>query len=459
MTPVASTSQQAMLERGIEVGQIATRRYSNGNRIGHQGHHTKAVKATKVAMKDQSIHAIFEAAFEYQGVRIRVDILERQTRGRWNLIEVKSSTDVKEIHHKDVAVQVYVVEGCGLKLADAGLLHLNKKYTLRGSNLYYQNLFKFESLQAEVHRIQNKVKSNIKAFRKILKTGKEPGISPGRHCYEPYDCPYQSFCIEPRGPYSPLRLPGGKALTERLASHGITDVRNIPSTVKLNPLQRRAQRAQIQNREYVGPQLRRHLENVTFPIHFVDFETFMPAIPRYSGTRPYQALPCQWSDHVMDASGRINHKAFLHDDDSDPREPFIKSLLKILGTVGSICVYSSYEKTQLKKIAKAFPAYKSKIDAVLDRLWDLMAIIKKHYYHPGFAGSFSIKAVLPALTSITYDDLDIHSGEEAATAYERMIAMDKGDSKREDVRKALHCYCKQDTYAMLEVREELLKRC
>ena len=130
-----------------------------------------------------------------------------------------------------------------------------------------------------------------------------------------------------------------------------------------------------------------------------------------------------------------------------------------MGTVGSICVYSSYERTQLRKIAKAFPIYKSRIDAVLDRLWDLLAIIKKHYYHPQFAGSFSIKAVLPVLTDVSYTGLAIHRGDEAATEYERMITLDETDDDRENIREALLRYCKLDTYAMLAVRKELLKRC
>lgn len=136
LLPTASTFQQAVFDRGIEVGKIATRRYSSGVRVEQdQRHHAEAMRTTKEAMDDPSVHAIFEAAFEYKGIRVRVDILERQPRGRWNLIEVKSSTEVKDIHVDDVAVQVYVVEGCGLNLADAGLFYLNKNYTLRDSEI------------------------------------------------------------------------------------------------------------------------------------------------------------------------------------------------------------------------------------------------------------------------------------------------------------------------------------
>lgn len=458
--PLASTFQQAIFARETDVGKVATQLYSNSVRIEQdQRHHTKAVRITREAIDDPSIHAIFEAAFEYEGVKVRVDILERSERDRWNLIEVKSSTEVEDIHVHDIALQVYVVEGCGLNLADSGLLYLNKNYILKESGVDYQALFKFKSLLAEARRLRNEVQANLKAFCKVLRVDKEPDISPGAHCYKPYDCPYQDICIGTPGPYSLLKLPGGKTLSERLAPEEITDIRDIPSDIRLNSLQRRARQTIIQNDEYVGPQLRQQLENVIFPIHFVDFETFMPAIPRYSGTRVYQALACQWSDHIMDSRGGVIHKDFLHCDDSDPRGPFIESLLEVVGTGGSICVYSSYEKTQLKQIAKAFLAYKSRIDAVLNRLWDLLAIIKKSYYHPLFAGSFSIKAVLPILTDVSYAGLAIHRGDEAAAEYERMITLDETDDDREDIREALLRYCKQDTYAMLAVRKELLARC
>ena len=86
-----SEGQQAIFDMGHEVGELATRLYPGGVLIGEDHlHHEEAVQSTLEALKDSSVCAIYEAAFLYDGVRIRVDILERLENGKWNLIEVKS---------------------------------------------------------------------------------------------------------------------------------------------------------------------------------------------------------------------------------------------------------------------------------------------------------------------------------------------------------------------------------
>lgn len=456
--PDTTVLQQDIFKQGIEVGKIATQRYTDGIRIEQMDHH-EAIMDTRKATKDPNVNAIFEAAFEYNGVKIRVDILERKASDQWNLIEVKSSTGTEDINIQDVALQIYVLEGTGLSLADAGILYLNKNYTLGASGLDPQSLFKYSSYLAEAHNLRDKVKKNIDTFRKVIKSENEPVIHPGLHCRKPYDCQFQAICIEPPGSYSISNLPGGTRLLEQLAPMGITDVRNIPSDVNLNTLQKRACRAMIQNKEYVGPQLRRLLEDVAYPIHFIDFETLPAVIPRFTGTRVYQHIPFQWSNHIMGSDGRVVHKEFLHCDDSNPRVPFIEKLLETVRDVGTIFVYHNFEKLRLRELAKDFPIYKQKIDTVINRLTDLLVIIKNNYYHPQFGGSFSIKAVLPTVTDLSYDDLVIRSGAEAYIAYQRMINLDKTDNDRKKIKDDLLRYCRRDSEAMLEVRKQLLERC
>jgi hypothetical protein len=452
--PELTSVQQAALENGVKVGIAATKRYSDGTLISAR-QHKAARTATRAAMGNTGVGAVFEGAFDHNDIRVRVDILERRRGGKWRLLEVKSSTEVKDYHNHDVAVQYYVLKKNGVHLSDAGILHLNKTYARGDSGLDYQALFTFHSLRQDADSRLTEVPANVVKLRKALKAPREPYVSPGEQCGDPFECPYQDACVGTLDPFSPFNLPRGAAL----AAKGVTDIRSIPQDVRLSPLHKRACEARISNTDCVGPELYRELTSVTYPIHFLDFEAFSPVLPRYAGTRPYQVLPFQWSDHIINQNGRMRHEEFLFDSDGDPRKAFIESLLTCLGNRGTVCVYSSYEKSRLRELATAFPAYKRRIDVVIGRLWDLLGIIRNHYYHPRFGPSFSIKAVLPALTKLTYKDLTIHRGDEAALMYEQMIDAACSPLERKKLRRALLKYCERDTLAMVEVRKALLERC
>jgi hypothetical protein len=198
--------------------------------------------------------------------------------------------------------------------------------------------------------------------------------------------------------------------------------------------------------------------NVEYPLHFLDFETIGPAIPKYAGTSPYLAVPFQWSDHIMDRNGNIDHREYLCFENKDPREEFVETLLKTLGEEGSIVVYTGYEEGILKKLADYMPHYGDRFLAVIDRLYDLHVPVRNHYYHPDFHGSFSLKAVLPAVVpEMKYDSLAIQEGQMASLEYLRMIDPATTPEEKEKIKNDLLEYCRQDTLAMVEIRKELLK--
>jgi len=153
------------------------------------------------------------------------------------------------------------------------------------------------------------------------------------------------------------------------------------------------------------------LAKAQFPVHFLDFETFMPALPVFAGTRPYQSIPFQWSDHVLSIDERVSHREYLHDGPDDPRRRFAESLLDAVGVVGSVVVYSGYEKDCLRELETVFPEFASRLAPLRARLFDRHPVIKAHIYDPAFHGSFSIKSVIPALVPhLSYDDLEIGDG-------------------------------------------------
>jgi predicted RecB family nuclease len=211
--------------------------------------------------------------------------------------------------------------------------------------------------------------------------------------------------------------------------------------------------------EYISDKLEAELNDMEYPIHFLDFETIGPAIPRYAGTRPYQTLPFQWSDHILYEDGKLDHREYLSNEDKDPREEFTQTLIDALGTEGNVVIYTSYEIGVLNSIIAHFPQYADKLQSVIDRFIDLYAIIRRHYYHPRFYGSFSLKYVLPALVpEMSYDKLSIQDGIQASLNYLRMIDRDTDEKEKVTIREDLLTYCAQDTLAMVKIRDILLSR-
>ena len=175
-----------------------------------------------------------------------------------------------------------------------------------------------------------------------------------------------------------------------------------------------------------------------------------------AGTRPFQQVPFQFSDHVILPGGSLEHHSFLHQDERDPRRPLVEALLKTLGREGPIVVYSGFEARIVRTLAEEVPERAEELLAVVDRMVDLLELIRSHYYHPRFDGSFSIKNVLPALIEdLDYDDLVIREGSQAATAFIEMIDQETPEPKRGELRGALYAYCERDTEAMVRLYQKL----
>jgi hypothetical protein len=236
---------------------------------------------------------------------------------------------------------------------------------------------------------------------------------------------------------------------------GVATIDEIPDDAKLSQAQRRVK----ENVEWISERLGPMLKAVQYPVHHLDFETVMLAVPRFSETRPYQALPVQWSNHIEQATGELSHEEFLHKDESDPRKVLAEALLESLRDRGSICVYSPYEKSVIEQLAETLPSLRTALQALVKRIWDLHPIVRDHYYHPHFDGSYSLKEVLPALVpSLAYDDLAIKEGGHAASQYYRMVFIETDWVERATIEEALLRYCARDTLAMVELRRALKEK-
>jgi len=454
-------STQAILAMGTEIGLLARCRFPGGvlATVGFRQREA-AIAQTAALLQDPNVPAIFEGAFEHEGVVVRVDILERVLDETgwplgWRLIEVKSSTRVKDIHLDDVAIQSYVLLGSGIALAGTCLMHIDTTYVYQGGQVDLQALFAIQDVSEIVASRRGQVPERLAGMRSALIDSQPPAIDPDGRCHSPYECPFWAHCTKDKPARWIYYLPGSKETVNLLAQEGITTIDEIPDDAILSLTQRRVK----DNVEWVSTNLGASLRSVQYPVHHVDFETVMLAVPRFPATRPYQAIPVQWSNHIELESGDIIHHEFLHSDPTEPRKRWAEALIESLGEKGSIVVYSAYEEAMMRQVVEAFPEFRQPFSAITKRLWDLHPIIKEHYYHPKFQGSYSIKSVLPAVVpSMGYDDLAIQEGGQAANEYYRMVFLESDWIEQARIKDALLRYCARDTMAMVELRRMLMKK-
>jgi len=456
-----SPGQQALFDAGHEVGRLATEMFSKGILIEEDHvHHREAEITTAVLLKNKMVRALFEGAFSFDGIRIRVDVLERVGGRGWNLIEVKSSTSVKEVYKPDVAIQYHVLNGAGIDVNRAGILHINNQYVFDGQQINLKGLFNFVDVTDEILELQDDIVRQANDLKKVLSQESAPIVSPSRHCYNPYKCEFWDHCTRNMPKFWIMNLSGisnGKFM--QLSETGVEDIADIPEGFPLSAIQERIKDCVKNKSEYLSPALIGELQEVDYPVHFLDFETFGSAIPRYANTRPYQTIPFQWSDHKLSKCGDLSHSEYLCSDDKDPRIEFIETLLSALGSKGSIFIYTTYEKGVLEQVAEQFPQYKIRITKIINCFRDLHDIIRRNYYNPAFNGSFSLKSVLPALVpSMKYSNLAIQEGTVASLEYLRMIDPETPCHEKCRIQKNLLDYCGQDTLGMVKIRDELIKR-
>jgi hypothetical protein len=452
-------AQQRILDQGTRVGELARTRFAGGVllKAGPQ-EHERALAETRLDMASAA-PAVFEAAFLHHRTLVRVDVLRRAGGGAWDLIEVKSTTKVKDEHIPDAAVQRCVAEGGGLRVAGVFLMHLNAECTYPDLS----DLFVLEDLGPQLGAILPQVEGQLNDFLRLLEEPAEPRVPVGPQCTAPYECEFKAYCWRRVPAVSVFDVPLLKAEAKaELAARGVLDIARIPPDFPLPPTARRFVDLYLGGRARVEwPAIRRELAGLQFPLHFLDFETDNPAVPRFEGMHPYGRLPFQFSCHRLDAGGDLGRFEYLHEGPDDPRPALADALGGALGPAGTVVAYNApFEKGVLQELASFLGSglLASALESAAGRLWDLLIVFREHYRDPAFGGSNSLKNVLPVLLpGFSYEGLEVASGEEAQVAWEQLIVLPEGPEKRR-VADALRAYCRQDSLAMLEIYRFLAAR-
>ena len=449
------------MDIGQEIGQKAHLLFPGGARIEEEPwQHAEAVTRTAALMSDARVPAIFEAAFEYEDIRIRVDVLERLAPGTWGLREVKSSSGLKDHYLDDIALQTYVLRGAGVAISSIELLHVNTKYVRGPNGISWTDFFIRRDVSDAVAVKLIDLPARLPAMRDCLGMIGLPDAEPGSQCGTPYACEFWDRCTADKPAdwinYLP-RLSQSRA--SELKASGIESISAISADFPLTSKQIIIRDATASGNPYIATDLGRLLEAFGPPACYLDFEAMMPPIPLYEGTRPYQTIPFQWSLHTIDGDGVLGHKEFLADGVNDPRRQFAETLVDALaGSDDPIIVYSAYEQTRLRELAAEFSDLSTALNALIARLADLLPIVRSAIYFPEFGFSNSIKSVAPALCpGFGYDDLEgIADGGAASAAFlelasGRIIHPEETDK----LRAALLAYCERDTLALVEVHRAL----
>ena len=459
LTDPVDANQQAVFDSGTDVGVLARKLYPDGILIDVDFmHFPQALSLTKAALGKKIPVPLFEAAFQFDDVRIRVDILKPTGNNTFSLIEVKSSSSLKEEYVLDAAIQYYILIGARINVTQVCLAHLNKEYVYPGGGYDLTQLFATDDITSEVQVLQPEIENSLKSMRLCLAESGIPLIKAGKQCTKPYRCSFYGYCHQNEPANHISQLPRiSEKLLQRLEEIGVNDILEIPADFsELNEIQQRVRDCVVNGTLYLDKEIKNELGKLIYPIHFLDFETFNPALPLYIGTGPYEVIPFQWSDHILNKDGTLYHEEFLHDGTGDPRPAFAEKLVNTLGKSGSIVVYSGYEAGRIKALAEALPQFSDDFLAILPRIFDLLTQVRNHCYHPEFHGSFSIKSVLPALVpGMNYKDLEINEGGLASLAYFEIISPQITSDRWNELRTNLLKYCERDTEAMVRLVERL----
>ena len=452
-------ARQWIFDQGAEVGRLAHGLLPGGVEVTEDHLHAGQALETTGRLIAEGATVLYEPAFRFDGILVRVDILADVGEGAWNLYEVKSSASLKPEHVTDAAVQTYVALGAGLRVRRSLIVRLDRSYVYAGGEYDPRRLFAVEDITADVRAFLPQIPGILARFRTML-AGPEPPIRIGARCRTPYECDFSSYChaaLSCEHPVTGLPFLSDRTL-HALLDLGVASIRDIPEDfAMLSANQAAIARVVKSGLPRVDAQgLARQLDALAWPVYHLDFETVMPALPLWPGMRPYQMAPFQYSVHVHHEDGSHEHREYLHPGRTDPRRPLAEQLLADLGDSGSVMHYTSFERKRLVELAEALPELAEAISAVIARLVDLEPIIKRHALHPATSGRTSIKAVLPAwCPDLSYDDLAIGDGSTASVRYLRSLRGLTPPDYTEQLHAELREYCGLDTLAMVHLLETL----
>jgi hypothetical protein len=442
----------AIFEQGIRIGETARRYVPGGVLVDLPYRELDQRVAFTRQLLDAGVPAIYEATFFKDGVRVDVDILERHEQGV-GIVEVKSSSRVKEPYLADAAIQAHVVIGSGVPVDRVEIMVLNR--ACRHPDL--SNLFVRHDVTSQVAARLDAMP--VEAGRQLqMLVGPLPQVTIGDHCRSPFECPFMDRCWPPMPAHHVSTLFQIGKFAHELVARGVSTITELPPEILFEGATDRQRRAVQAGRVVVEDGLAEALEVFQSPLAFLDFETLVPPIPAWPGCRPFDPVPVQFSCHV-ERSGGWDHYEWLATGRHDPRPSLVRRIAEACRNARTIVAYyADYERRCLELAAESFPELRDECESLIERIRDPLPIVRDYVYHPDFGGSFGLKSVLPALVpELSYEDLEVAEGLTASVRLGRLL-LDPEPMDPEMIdrwRDELLRYCERDTWGMVKLLDKL----
>ncbi len=461
MPEKAEVSDNTAMEVGSKVGELARSYFGDYKLVNYNPDKVIMSENTKQLI-EEGTKTIAEASFYIDSLFCAVDILNKAGDG-YDIIEVKSSTEIKDIYIDDVAFQYYVLRKCGINVSKIYIMHIDSTY-VRNSELELDKLFSLEDFTEEAKEKYDEVFGNIEYIRAFIDVNDEPEKDIDICCEVPYLCGYYGYCSRHLPEQSVFDIRRLKKATKYDYYHnGIVTFEDV---IKKHPKLSDKQLQQVETAYYDKRDLvniegiKEFIDTLKYPLYHLDFETFQQAIPEYDGLRPYEQIPFQYSLHIEYDDGCLEHREFLAKEGTDPRRRLAESLCRDIPANVCVLAYNmAFERSVIARLADIFPDLSVHLLSIRDNIHDLMIPFQKqHYYTKQMQGSYSIKYVLPALypddPELDYHSLNgVHNGSEASAAFATLE--NHTQEEIEEIRDNLLKYCGLDTYAMVKVLAKL----
>ena len=454
-------NDNSVLEQGNAVHEVARYLFGEHINIEYTEDLDEMVKDTYLTIESYKDVIITEASFKYEKNFCSVDILKKEN-DTYEIYEVKSSTELKDVYINDASYQYYVLTSLGFKVDKCFIVVINNEYERNGA-LELDKLFLINDVTKDVIYLQDTVKEKVKEVNEYMDRLDEEKKDLDEYCIKPYACPFFKYCSRDLPSPNVFDLavkPGVRVLNlYKKGYHSFEDLLNA----KISDKQRQTIEFSLYDKpDYIDKEgIREFLGTLSYPLYYLDFETYQMPIPLFDKIMPYEQLPFQYSLHYeLTDGGKVEHKEFLGEPGTDPRRKLALQLVKdIPMDVCTIAYNMKFEKARIKRMAELYPDLSEHLMNIHDNIKDLEDPFKKRYYYSKKMGvSSSIKMVLPALfpddPALDYHNLDlIQNGVDAMNSFRAMENMSK--EELEYTRERLLRYCELDTYAMVKILAKL----
>jgi hypothetical protein len=450
-----SKEKQFIFKRGTDVGLFAQKLFLGGIDVTETEKRDSLLFAQKTSeLIANGCETIYEATFIYDDLLVMVDILTKQN-DQWVAYEVKSSLKITDTYVKDACFQYYVVKNCLPELFDFNLLTLNPKYVLEG-DLDITKLFKTTSVLKDAVKNVNYFAHKTSVAKLTLEQSKVPDIKIGTHCFQPYDCDFLGTCWKNTNDKSSV-LALGKLTKQAMFDLYDQNIKRIDE-IDINTIHKKEVKIQVKAAIEQKEQIEREdismfIQKVEAPFCSLDIEVWMPAIPYYQGTKPFQQIPFLFS-MVSENEGEVQTFSYFKPIEDDLRKEFLERILFVTKDFKSILMFDkSLEETVLNQLAELFPHYRNDIELLKSKIIDLAEPIRKgYYYHPDMNGNFTLKSMAPLVNKDDgFNNLEVQSGISAMYIYESFLGLNPIEAEQKKVE--LIEYCERDaliTYQLLD---------